>query len=241
MTANEIFASAVFAAGLVATPVAAAELDVIVDRTGHSVNVFFGMTADDIAPVFAVSSDSLLRDEAGLLRLDDFQSNGSFADADRLIAPTVLQINGEAADFQAMSMMVHPLDIHVPFETPIDGWIAMSVCGVPPTFADASNDAVRVYAGFNAYPVDGLGALSFDFAGDAEMSVALWEYQEGELLQHDVVQITNGQPLVLPAVAASQSWASWGPGFAGVLALIGLGLIVRGNRRLPRTKSIAEA
>lgn len=235
MNVKQTLVAALLICGLASGPLRAADLTLIVDRTADSINLFFGLGADDIGPVFGVAPIPILRDEAGLLRLQDFQTEGSFTDADRLLARSTFTVDGDPADFQAMSMMVHPRDLPVPFSTPIEGHIAMSVCGVPPTFADASDAEVQLYAGFNAYPVKGLERLEITLGGTDGVTLTVLEYHNGELLRRDTLPLSPGGRVTLGVVDAGKGvWWLLSGGMLLALALAGLARGVRGHLRRPR-------
>ncbi len=104
-------------------------LEMIVDRGDGHVSVFLSMPAPAAVDLFGLPPAALVGAD-GTVPFDALRL-GTFDIGDTLWTDVRATIDGVPATFEAMSLMVHPKDSRAPFDTPLDGIIAIGVCTVP--------------------------------------------------------------------------------------------------------------
>ncbi|MBY6116607.1 hypothetical protein KUW09_20080 [Mameliella alba] len=212
-------------------PALAAQVELIVDRSASAVEVFFGMPAQTAVSAFGMAP-GLLTDAEGEVHFEDFRQ-GTWDLGDALLQAVETRIGGQAARFEATSLMVHLQDQRLPFQTPLDGLTAISVCGVTaPDVPPRLND-LYLYSGFVSYPPDPRGGLEFAIPGISGqgLEVALTVYgTDGGVTRQDV-WLAPGEALNVPATAPRrQGWLMGATAVIGLLAGLGLWRL---GRRLP--------
>jgi hypothetical protein len=103
----------------------------------------------------------LFVDEQGHVPFDQF-NEGTWLLGDALLA--AVDVESEAAsplDLQAMSLMVHPAGLPVPFTDSIDAVAAISICSVAAPPDDLRLSDARIYVGYIAYTDDPMQRFSF--------------------------------------------------------------------------------
>ncbi len=207
-----------------ATAEAMPRLDLIVDRDDVSVSVFLTVRLDALESALGVSPD-LLRAADGMFPIAVFQQTGTADLAETIAAGIGYDIGGAEAEFPAMSMMVHPEERRLPFVSPIDGWIAISVCGTEGAEGLIADRDVRLYAGYTAYPVDGTASLEIVLPNAEPLAVTLRDHRMGEPLEVREMVVDAAQPLALPGgVRAASVGAGLGNAarWGGILTLLAL-------------------
>lgn len=196
-----IMAAAVLAAPALAEP----SLRLIVHQMDESVEIYASLKAEDL-PWLLDAEPSGLAAPDGRVYYGELRQNGTFLFGDDMIADIDFAVDGKDALFEAMSVMVHPDDSTLPFETPVDGIMAMSVCLVPDPAVPPQIDELRLYAGIVAYPVAGLSEVTMTLPHTETVSVDMVTYVDGVKSGERTVELAPGQPLIFPETA-KQGWA----------------------------------
>jgi hypothetical protein len=202
---------------LLLLPIPAAAEDpitVIVQRLPQSVELYLSIAPEDAPDWLGAGLDALA--PGGVVPMDTVRREGTAAAADAMIARTALTVGGAPAELQAMSVMVHPEATPLLFETPIDAQMAMSVCTAPDLVAGSTLSDLRAYAGYHAYPVDGLGALRIAPGGGTARDVTLIVYEGSRRTLSERRLVGPGAPIVLERTAPARGWL-W-PVLAGLVA-----------------------
>jgi len=161
--------------GDAAPPGAPARLDIVVahdpDRNPDWVELYLALPAEDLERVLG-AEPGLLGDAQGRVDLAEFQS-GTFDLADRVFAGVTAGADTVPLDLEAMSLMLHPEETPLPLRTPLDGEIAMSVCGAPIPEVPPSVGELTAYVGLIAHTDGPVKSLDLVFPGpDAAGRVA---------------------------------------------------------------------
>lgn len=101
----------------------------IIDRNKDAIEVFVSLAATDIPAVFGNAADFIAR--PGEVVAYEALREGTWDQGDAMIAGAQMRVGNDAVALEAMSLMVHPKDSRAPFDTPLDGIIAIGVCTVP--------------------------------------------------------------------------------------------------------------
>ena len=183
-----------------------ADLRIIVDRRKSSIEVFTYKSADSLLPMFGADPNGLAAAD-GRVYFGELRETGTFDFGDTIVAKVGFTVDGAPVTLEAMSVMVHPIDNGLPFETPLDGNIAMSVCNVedpvvPPTMADLS-----LYGGFIAYPVDGHGDVTMRLPNTEPLSIDLITFAQGKKQTQERLTVPASAEIPLPPVDPfSEGW-----------------------------------
>lgn len=177
-----------------------AYLTLIVNRDDDSAVYYLAMPSEDIPELLATDL-SLVFSDGGAVPIDEFREYGSFELADEVFANVKGKAGDRTLNFEAMSMMVHPLDSPQPFATPWDGVTAISVCTV-----DYEKDAL-LPAGLQLYYgayTDGLTpeeplSIAFPATGREAFPIVIHRYQDGVHQSTDRAVLEDGGTLVIPA------------------------------------------
>ena len=193
------FASLIAVSCVVAGPSFADDMTIIVNRSTDAVELFFGMKGDDLKPVFGV-------DPNGIVAEDDHVTyegflTGTFDEADVFFEKIDARVAGADAGFEAMSMMLHPEDFEVRFDTPFDATIAIGVCNADTPKTPPHLSELNVYVGYYAYQVDGLDQITFQMpqtGRDVEM-VSILEFVDGGLINQSEIDMEDGATIAFDA------------------------------------------
>ncbi len=139
--------------------------------------------------------------DRGHVNFDDFR-DGSAPFGDWMSRNWAFEVNGTAHPLEAMSFMLHPTDVALPVTTPLEGYIAMSVCNAPLDQAPLPLDLASLAVGYIAYPVDGFGDLSLRLNAESlhGATVRLIEFKDWSKLNETTIRITGDGELELMAV-----------------------------------------
>lgn len=185
---------------------AMAEPDVrlLVNRLDDSVEIYATLNADALPSILQADPAGLAAED-GRVYFGDFRRSGTFDFGDKMIADVGFRVDGADTQLEAMSVMVHPVTNVLPFESPIDGVIAMSVCTVPDPATPPEIGALRLYSGMVAYPTDGFGALSLVLPHDREIQVELISFVDGEESRHETLMLAPGDEMTF-APSRPDTW-----------------------------------
>lgn len=203
------------------------QIELIVDRGTRGIEIFLGMPARTAITRFGLDP-ALLTGMGGAVNFADF-SGGTWDIGDHLLAGVDVRIGRAAAEFEATSLMVHLNEQRLPFETPIDGLTAISVCGVAQPATPPTLDDLYLYAGFVAYPPNAQAPLQFTLpeAPGEGLAVTLREYGPRHAGAVQSLHLVPGEPLTLGA----RGWL-FSPGvILAIAALIALLVLLRVFRR----------
>jgi len=199
------------AAGLILVANAALagpDLRLIVDRSAKAIEIFAGIEAQDLPDLLAADPTGLAAAD-GRVYFGALRETGTFDFGDEMISDVVFEVGGQATQLEAMSVMVHPQTNILPYATPIDGAIAMAVCGVPDPDEPPAIDTLKLYSGFIAYPTDGREALSLTLPNARPIEVSVINYVNGQEVGRDTVTLNPGEPLQLAANEGAWSARAW--------------------------------
>lgn len=172
-------------------------LVVIVDRTDRAVELFIGLPARSLTDVFALPPRHLAGPDGAV----DFLAlrDGTWSIGDALFASLDARFGAAPVRFEATSLMVHPVHRRVPFDDPLDGLIALGVCGVTPPSTPPRLDALYAYSGHIAYVEDSSRVLELTFAktGRAPILVDLRDFSDGRPIRRGWRLLMDGGSLVI--------------------------------------------
>jgi hypothetical protein len=145
----------------------AGRLDLVVAhdpaRNPNWVELYLALPAEDLERVLG-AEPGLLGDAQGRVDLAEFKT-GTFDLADRIFAAVTARADAAPLHLEAMSLMLHPEEAPLPMRTPMDGEIAMSVCGVPIPDVPPSLGELTAYVGLIAQTDGPVGSLELVFPG----------------------------------------------------------------------------
>ena len=207
MAWKQIILGALTAAFTTAAPllVQAATLDLIVLRSDDAVEVFTSTRADTYVELFGLDPQALAEPD-GTVDFDALRE-GTFDTAEDMFTSVRAQISGQPAVFEAMSMMVHPIDDRLSFLTPVDGMVAMAVCTVPTPDVPPTMETLWGYAGFIAF-TERAGDdvhLTLDAMTVPGVDVSVRYFTTEGFQGRETLTLLRGDTLVLGAPTASMS------------------------------------
>ncbi|MEO1406295.1 MAG: hypothetical protein AAFV54_07355 [Pseudomonadota bacterium] len=122
-------------------------VDIIISRGDHAIELFLAMPTDLAVSHFGLTREDLVNSD-GFADFERF-SKGTFELGEALWRDVETELNGEALTFETMSLMVHPANRPLPFETPLDALISVEVCGTTARNISLSN--THLFIGLIAY------------------------------------------------------------------------------------------
>lgn len=177
----------------------AAPLDgtIIINRSAKSIDVFLTMSGDTLTPLTGTNTAFLTRSD-GTVRLRDFRvETATFGD--RVFAPVRFSVESNPVNAQAIALMLHTKDGNIPFGTPWDAMMAVTLCSVNysddfPTLAN-----VQSYLGYSLYPVDGTASLRIIFpqTGRADLQFEMLEFMDGDLIARRTLTLGDDADIYL--------------------------------------------
>ncbi len=171
---------------------AAAELDIVVDRQSDSIEFFMSTRADNFVSIFDFPPE-LLEGRTGTVDFTPLRE-GTWDIGDALLSKAPAALDGAPIVFEAMSLMVHPLDLAFPIPTPFDALLAISVCAVEAPETPPTLEELQGYVGFIAYVEDteGLLTLQLPKTGRGPLHVSVREFRDGVARGHYEVTVPDG-------------------------------------------------
>lgn len=218
------------------TPVSARAEDMrlIIDRFEDSVEVFLSLPAEQVPAYLGGSTDALLTEE-GRFEIGVFRQTGTAVEGDAVFGTTRLLVDGQPAGVEAMSVMVHPIDLPLPLETPIDGVAAMSICTVPDRETAPLLSELQMYGGFIAWPVDGFAPVTLELHNPEPIELWLGHFAGGLAVSAEMLSLPANAVISLPAqqvpVAKRFVAVGWALGVASAMAGAALWLARARTRR----------
>ena len=205
-----------------------ADIHLIVHREAEDVEFYISMPAHLISALLGKDSNLIFSDQ-GRLPADTFRQRGSFELADILFDQLQATSGEQKVKLQSMSMMAHPKDMSLPFSTPIDATLAISICDNDTSDRNMVPENVQLlYGGFGS----GWGATNeigvhFPKTGRKALSLSVRSFTDGQFMGSSRVELADGGKFTIPRPANS-SYASGGLVGAFLLAgAAGLGLLLR--------------
>ncbi|MEM1232746.1 MAG: hypothetical protein AAGH70_01340 [Pseudomonadota bacterium] len=183
----------------------AADLSLIVDRSDRGVELFVKFETERTEALLAPFPAGFVAED-GRIDIGPFR-DGTADHGDALWIGVDTAINGKRALVESMSMMVHPDELPVSFNDPIDGWIAMAVCNVTDPDARFSPEVLSTYAGFIAWDVEGHAEVEISFPSALEIEVT--EFLEGRKIDTLTVSLSKNEALVLDPVTTWERLRFW--------------------------------
>lgn len=158
------------------------EVRMVVERRDSSLELYISARADVLFDMFGLAHNEVA-DENGLVRLRDLQS-GTWELGDRLIAGSKFTLGGNAISFEAMSLMLHPLDDRLPLRDSVDGLVAVAVCTAIDEPRALGLSELQAYIGVIAEVDDSQAALAMRLSGTPPID-----------LRTDVRDFVNGEAI----------------------------------------------
>ena len=171
------------------------DLRLVIDRQETSIEVFAALDADDSHGIFGTDASGLAAED-GRIYYGAFRKTGTYDFASDLISGVSMTVDGKTAELDAMSVMVHPDDLILPFVTPFDAVLAMSVCNVNDPDSPPTLDSLRLYSGFVAYPVEGWEAFSLNLPATVPLEIEVTTYVDSANPQSTTYSVMPGEALV---------------------------------------------
>lgn len=214
---------------LAAEVAVAADLDIVVDRGPRTVEIFIATRGDNFVTAFGLPAERL-EDRPGEVKFGPLRQ-GTWDLGDELLSQVDIRLDGAPVSFEAMSLMVHPLDDALPMSTPIEGHMAVAVCSVEPPADPLALSEVQGYAGYIAFVEGSMGELTLQLPetgrGALRVSVRDFVDQEGERV--DEVVVSDGGTVTIAARGAAEgSLLKFLMG--GFVGLVGVGAVLRASR-----------
>ena len=180
----------VFSAAL---PAQAKDFDLIVARGSDFVELYIQAPAPNVPHLIGPYPDGMVQAD-GRIDIDPFRK-GTADHGDAIFRTVTATVGGVPVTFEAMSMMVHPKDVALGFDDPIDGMTAISVCTVPERFTLYHLADLTTYLGYIAYPVAGAAPITLHLPSSATVQVR--DYTDGTLRRSGLVATDGAGRLVL--------------------------------------------
>ncbi|WP_438955715.1 hypothetical protein [Cognatiyoonia sp.] len=187
--------------------VAGPDLQIILDRQDSSIEVYAHLAAADIDTVFGVSAAGLAGSD-GRVSYGAFRESGTYDFGKTMLNDVTLFSADGSGDLDAMSVMVHPTDLQVPYQTPFDAVLAMSICNVDDPIEPPSIDDLKIYAGFVAYPIDGHARATLALPNKSSLKVKIITFINSVYVSTQILTLDPGQPIDLPTIPKNH-WLSW--------------------------------
>ncbi|GAA0780542.1 hypothetical protein E1180_10065 [Roseibium denhamense] len=177
---------------------AAPDVTIIVSSDRGFVEFFVQGPAELLVDVLGKEFSDL----AGSNETIDFASfqDGTWETGDRLFDRVSATLDSQPAEFEAMSLMLHPVGEHVPFSHPVDGQLAISVCNALSREPVADLSALNLFAGFiktDAAPDANL-TLFFPEVGRQAVTLRLITFNDGRQVASEIVNLKDGGKFSVP-------------------------------------------
>lgn len=198
---------------------AADRIDIVIARGEQAVELFLAMPTDLAVSHFGLSREDLI-DKDGFADFQRF-SRGTFDLGEAFWREVEVQMSGEALEFEAMSLMVHPADRLLPFGTPLDALRSIEVCGT--TAQNVTLSDTHLYVGLIAYPKETQSNLAFELpnALPPSVDVSVRDFMDHRLASARVLQTSES-----PGVSKVQVVAVSDPSLSGLPLLSVIALLV---------------
>ncbi|MEM8571871.1 MAG: hypothetical protein AAGG56_13340 [Pseudomonadota bacterium] len=197
----------------------ASELSLIIHRGEKSIEIFAAMPMQTAVGALGLDTELL----AGPNGEVDFWAlrETHWLVGDELFKDVAVSQAGEPMPLEAMALMVHPEDDPIPFSTPIDGYLAVSVCTAP---LDADNlplDHLTLYTGLIGFPDEPMDplTLTLPLSDETPDQVFVYDYFDGALKHKGIYAVPEDGTIALPGVPKPHTMT------AGAVALLTIGLL----------------
>ncbi len=202
---------------------AAADLEILVDRYPDRLELFLSTRADNLVRVFGLPPEGLA-DASGTV---DFASlrNGTWEIGDALLSKVPAALDGAPVAFEAMSLMVHPVNSPLSVDTPFDALLALSVCSAEEPERPLTLAELQGYVGYVAYVADAGGALTLRLpkTGRGDLRIAVREFGAGQASGRYELTVPDGGLVEITDRLQPHSAIAW------ILFMIGSGLTAGGT------------
>lgn len=177
----------------------AKDITVVLYRTEQGTELFLSGKADVLFSVFDAAV-SVLPTNGPHVDFEAFQ-NGTWTIGDILIEKSKFKIGAEPAAFEAMSFMLHPKEERLPFDTPLDGMIAIGVCSATQTDAKYELSELTAYVGYftEHSAVDAPLSLEFPDTIGTDLTITVNDFGSEGQYSHYTIEINDGRDLTLDA------------------------------------------
>lgn len=183
------------------------DLRLILDRQDSSLEVFANIPAAQLPSVFGLSAKGLAAAD-GRVSYGAFRETGTYDFGKDMSARVGLSSADGPSELDAMAVMVHPVDLKVPYQTPFDAVLAMAICNVEDPPVPPLVEELQLYSGFVAYPFDGKNGGQITLPLSHAIEVELTTYVDSAFHSTQTLILEPGDAITLPAVS-DPSWWSW--------------------------------
>ncbi|MEM6637562.1 MAG: hypothetical protein AAF667_16910 [Pseudomonadota bacterium] len=190
-------------------PALARDASIVILRTDRSIELYLSMPSDMMMAAFR-APETLLASADGTVEVDQFW-RGTWNIGDDILNGAEVTLGAADVQFEAMSLMVHPADQRLEMTTPLDGQIAMSVCGAPPPEVAPTLDKLHTYVGYflDTTVSDAPLALSLPDGEFAGLDVTVWDYTGYRLTNVTRTRLSEGGTLVAESGGFPQRVLAW--------------------------------
>ncbi|MEM9268654.1 MAG: hypothetical protein AAGA78_06930 [Pseudomonadota bacterium] len=197
-------------------------IEVILERNERSVEIFVGLPAEAMVSAFGLPPQTFEND-AGVVEFSTLRE-GTFETGDVFFAGLEMSLAGQTVPLEAMSMMVHPEDAKLEFNTPWDGLIAIAVCTVEEPEVPVGLSGLYAYAGAIAYLDGATGQieLSLPHLAEAGYELHVRDFTHGVGQASTQYVLQPGETIIVPSRETGVLSASVLSAVALALAMIGL-------------------
>lgn len=188
-------------------------LQFVIDRADDYVELYFSAPAETVVDVFGLPPRSLVEAD-GSVDFDRLRL-GTADIGDELFSRVRSSIDGTDVTFEAMSLMVHPIEDKLPLSNPIEGIIAIGVCTTENSETPVGLSQLQAYSGFIASTQNDDGTISVQLpnGGKKVLTVLVRDHTDGRLQREYVTTISADGTLVFPGttnVTLLDRIADWG-------------------------------
>jgi len=176
-------------------------LDIIIDRHLNHIEMYIQMPGSAVEEAFS-GDPSKLKNQNGFVDFAGLR-NGTWMHGASLFGKLKVLSAGRVIDLELMSLMVHPPSRNLPFGDPVDGLVAMSVCGANAPSEKKTMADLTANVGFYAEMLSGLDAIKLMLPSKADpaLKFRLREFKNGEMIADLNSSIGNDRLISVPARA----------------------------------------
>ncbi|MEM6385488.1 MAG: hypothetical protein AAF718_04540 [Pseudomonadota bacterium] len=203
----------------VQTAAADTRVQVITSRSDGAVELFFSMPTDLALGKFGLTAADLVNDR-GFADFDMF-ARGTFDLGEDFWDGARTWIDGAPVEFEAMSLMMHPVNTPLPFRKPLDALTAIEVCGT--VLDDVPLSDTRIYVGLIAYPDTPAGNIAIEFADSfgPDTKLHLRDFSDHNLMYSAQFDVGDTSSVDVPSVTSTDEPLAAGIPLWLVLTLVG--------------------
>lgn len=178
-------------------------IEIVVERTENYVELYLSAPAPALSRLFGLQARGLAEPDGTV----DFERLrlGTMDLGDELFETVTSKVGGVETDFEAMSLMAHPIEQRLPLNNALDGAVAVSVCTTVPTATPLRLAQLQAYAGFIAvtrHPTEPV-SLRFPNLERETWTVSVRDHLNGKLRRAYTTSMTGDGELLLQSEDSS--------------------------------------